>query len=137
MSAAGWISSIVLGLALFAVPFLRYAHFGDAVAAHADHRPRNGGVLRMVGDYHLEVRRRIGRIEVFASDAFRAPVRARAGSVSFGGAHREPLRAAANRLSTRDRFPHRDLRVEVELADGTVLSSDFDALRAQRVSGPD
>ena len=137
MSAAGWISSIVVGLALFAVPFLRYAHFGDAAAAHADHRPRNGGVLRMVGDYHLEVRRRIGRVEVFASDAVRAPVRARAGWVSFGGAHREPLQGAADRLSTLDRFPRQDLRVEVELGDGTVLSSEFEAARAQRGSGPD
>lgn len=132
MSAASWITSVALGLVLFAVPFLRYTHVGDATAAHVDHRPRNGGVLRMVGDYHLEVRRRLGRVEVFASDAVRAPLRARAGWVTFGQTHREPLTAAADRLTAPDRFPGQELRVEIELPDATVLSWDFGALQPGR-----
>ena len=90
----------------------------------------NGGVLRMVGDHHLEVRRRLGRIEVFVSDAVRTPVEARAGWVSFAGAEREPLRAGRDRLSGPDRAPDRAMRVEIELDDGEVLSWDFGAVPA-------
>ena len=94
MSLARRAASIAIGLALFAVPFLRYAHPGDAIAPHTDHRPRNGGALQMVGDYHLEVRRRMGQVEVFVSDAVRAPVRARSGWIRFGDTQREALRAS-------------------------------------------
>ena len=121
-----------LKLVLFALPFLRYVHFGDSSLPHADHAPRNGGVLRMVGDHHLEVRRRLGRIEVFVSDAVRTPVQARAGWVSFAGAEREPLRADRDRLTGPDRAPDRAMRVEIEieLDDGDVLSWDFGAVPA-------
>ena len=128
MSTAHWAGSIALGLALFAVPFLRYAHPGGAIAPHTDHRPRNGGVLQMIGDYHLEVRRRMGQVEVFVSDANRTPVRARSGWLSVGGAPRERLHPGRDRLTAPDPSPHADLRVEVELEDASVLVWDFGAV---------
>jgi hypothetical protein len=49
-----------------------------ALKPHADHKPRHGGVVTMSGDRHVEiVVRRDGFIQLFVSDAVRAPIATR------------------------------------------------------------
>lgn len=127
MTRAGWIAAAALGVALGAVPFLRYLHLGHGVAAHVDHAPRHGGVLRMIGDHHLELVRREGRVELHASDGRRQPVRITRGWVEPAGGARIALDPARDRATAP--IPRGDgaLAVEVELADGTRLAWRFRA----------
>jgi hypothetical protein len=115
VSAARWVGAVAFGLVLGAVPFLRYVHLGSEAAPHSDHPPRNGGELRMVGDHHLELRRRAGLVEVFVSDAARNPIRARAGQVSWANDHREDMQPGPDRLTAPDRYPDEELRIEIQL----------------------
>ena len=87
--------AIAFGLALSSLPFLRYLHLGHATLPHVDHAPRHGGQLHMVGDRHLELVRRRGRIEVFTSDALRQPVAVRGGSL------RQPLLSGRKEVKRR------------------------------------
>lgn len=43
------------------------------LVAH-DHRPHHGGMVGMVGDFHLEVVAESGRIRVYVTDVCRAPL---------------------------------------------------------------
>lgn len=87
--AAGRTGALVLGLALASLPFLQFGlggghrHEGDA---HTDHAPHHGGVLQMVGDYHVEVAAVEDEVRVFVSDALRRPLRAARASARFDDA---------------------------------------------------
>jgi hypothetical protein len=123
VSALRHAAALAAGLALAALPFLRYAHLGGPGAPHADHAPRHGGRLVMTGDHHLEIVRRAGRVEIFASDARRRPLHPRAGTVVFDAARRAPLRWRDRRLVADDDPAARELEAFVVLPDGTRLAA--------------
>jgi hypothetical protein len=102
MTSAGRIAAVALGVFLGAVPFLRYRLATPHPTAHADHAPRHGGILGMVGDHHLEVVRRDGSVEVYVTDAYRRPIAASGGRVEFDTGRTEPLARTGGRLVARD-----------------------------------
>jgi hypothetical protein len=116
--------AVALGLLLGLSPFARYRWGAPHAAGHTDHAPRHGGLLGMIGDHHLEVVRRAGRITLHPSDAHRVPLTVRGGRVRSGDGRVELLRATGRaRLEGVD--PGAGLiACQVELADGTVLSMD-------------
>jgi hypothetical protein len=126
MSAGRLAAALAGGLLLAALPFLRYAHLGGPVAAHADHAPRHGGRLVMTGEHHLELVRRGARVEVFASDAWRSPLRPRDGFVVLDRGARAPLLWRDHRLVADGVPPARELEAVVVLDDGTRLAARFD-----------
>ena len=125
MTAARIGAAVAGGLLLAALPFLHYASFGGAVAAHADHEPRYGGQLGMVGDHHIELRRRNGLVEAFVSDATRHPVQPRAGWVVFDRTRREPLRWNGHHLTGADQREARETDIVV-LVEDQRLALSFD-----------
>jgi len=118
--------AVAAGLFLASFPLLRYWHFGAAHAPHADHEAWFGGQLGMVGDHHIEVVRRMGKVEVYVSDARRQPLQATAAWAVFDDKVRRPLRWESPGFVGEDE-PQAD-RVEavVDLADGSHLALSFD-----------
>jgi hypothetical protein len=126
LKPARWLLAGAVGLALGSLPFLRYVHLGEPVAAHADHAPRRGGQLHMVGDHHLELVRRSGRARVFASDARRRPLQPTLGWIAFDDMARMPLSWDGQGMGAPDLPEARSLTVDLELADGTQLTWTFE-----------
>jgi hypothetical protein len=118
--------AIIVGAILATLPFWRYVHCGGAAAPHADHPARHGGQLGMVGDYHIEVRRHLRRVEAFVSDARRRSVRPLEGWVVFDGATTVPLHWENHRLVGSDQPDARIVEAIVVLSDGTRLATSFD-----------
>ncbi len=116
--------ALAVGALLGAAPFLRYTAPGHAVP-HANHDPRHGGQLVMVGDFHLELVARDGAVELFTSDALRRPLTPRLGSVTFDGGPAQPLRWESQRMVAAAAHGAREAVVAVELTDGTRLSHRF------------
>ena len=116
---------VTLGGALATLPFVHFGHLGDHVAAHADHEPRHGGQLGMVGDHHVEVVRRRGEVQVFVSDAWRRPVQPTSGTVTFDGGTSQPLAWRNHRLVASDHDPARTIGIEVAIRDGTRVATSF------------
>ena len=84
--ALPYIAAIVVGLVLFAMPFLRYGFGGGhshAAGPHSDHGARHGGYLVMLYDYHLELVEHQDAVELYLSDAFRRPLRPASCEVTF------------------------------------------------------
>ena len=126
MTALRLVAAVALGLVLGASPFLRYA-VGEHVHGkpHMDHAPRHGGQLGMVGDHHVEIVRRDGRVEVYVSDAYRRPVEATRGKLVFQGDKIVELGRAEGRLVGEDVASAREVEVEATLVDGTRLVIAF------------
>lgn len=82
-----YVAATVVGLALGAMPFVRYgyggAHAHDA-GPHMDHGARHGGNLLMLRDYHLEIVEREDEVELYLSDERRRPLKPSSCMVSFG-----------------------------------------------------
>jgi hypothetical protein len=116
--------AVAAGLALAALPFLRYLHLGHPALPHSDHAPRHGGALVMVGEHHVELLRKDGRFEVFVSDATRQPVAVSEGWVTRGERTRVPLEPHGDRLAApgADRSA---VEVTVILPDGTPVRARF------------
>jgi hypothetical protein len=123
--AVRFCAAVVVGLVLGALPFVRYVHLGPH-EPHADHEPRHGGQLGMVGDHHVELVRTPGRIAVFVSDARRRPVTPLAGSVVVDGVRAIPLVWRDHRLAGAGADGVRRMDVVVELAGGAQLRMGFD-----------
>jgi hypothetical protein len=90
-----------------------------------DHTPHHGGQLGMVGDHHVEVVRRNGRVEVFVSDAHRRPVEAVSGHLVFVGDKAVAMESSEGKLVCEDVASARELEVEATLTDGTKLAVTF------------
>jgi hypothetical protein len=118
--------AVAVGLLLAAVPFLRYAHVGERGIPHANHEPQHGGQLGMAGDYHIEITRQAGTVDVYVSDAWRRSVQPRSGWLVFDGAATTPLTWASNRLVGADAMPAREIEAIVVLADGSRVAMSFD-----------
>jgi hypothetical protein len=126
MSLLRFISAVALGFVLATTPFLRYAASEhDHGKAHMDHTPRHGGQLGMVGDHHVELVRRDGRVEVYVSDAYRRPVEAVSGRLVFAGDKTLAMERAEGKLVCEDVASARELEVEATLGDGTKLAVSF------------
>ena len=79
-------AAAVVGLGLFAMPFLRYGLGGGhshAAGPHSDHGARHGGHLVMLHDYHLELVEHPDSVELYLSDSFRRPLRPASCTVAF------------------------------------------------------
>ena len=126
MNRAQLVLACGVGAVLAASPFVRYGA-GAPGAPHADHEPRHGGQLGMVGDHHLELVRGRDGIEVFVSDAWRRPLPARDGTLRFDGRDTRPLRWSGDRLVGPDVAGSRAVEAVVTLLDGTRLALTFDA----------
>lgn len=114
------LGAVALGAYLALAPFLRYRLASPHPAAHADHRPRHGGILGMAGDVHLEVVRRQGRIEIFLSDSYRRALRAKGGRVEFADGPSTPLAWQEDRLVAPDHPASDELTCTVLLDDGSI-----------------
>jgi hypothetical protein len=121
------LGAIALGCSLAAVPFLRYRFGSPHPTAHSDHGARHGGVLGMVGDLHLEVVRRGGRIEVYTSDAYRRPLEAIGGDIAFGDGSAAPLTWEGTHLVGADDAASAELKCTVLLEDGRSLEMSVEA----------
>ncbi len=81
-------AAAVVGLGLFAMPFLQYGLGGGhahGAGPHSDHGARHGGHLVMLRDYHLELVEHSDFVELYLSDALRRPLRPMSCSVAFDG----------------------------------------------------
>lgn len=127
MSRGRIVAAIALGLVLAALPFARYRLAAPHPAAHADHAARHGGIVGMDGDLHLEIVRRPDRVEVYPSDAYRRPLRARAGRLTFTSGRAVELAWDGVRLVGPTDPGARGASCTVELADGRAarLSVEF------------
>ncbi|HVM95041.1 MAG TPA: hypothetical protein VMT89_01575 [Candidatus Acidoferrales bacterium] len=114
------------GLLLATFPFLPYLHVGAPRQAHADHAPHYGGLLGMVGDYHIEVLRRRDKVEAFVSDAWRRPVEPKRAWAVFDRATTRQLQWERRRLVTDGLAGSHEIETHVLLADGTSLAITFD-----------
>ena len=125
MTPSRVVLAVVAGLALATLPFLHYMALGG-VEAHADHEPRYGGQLGMVGDHHIELRRQGGVVEAFVSDARRRAVRPRDAWAKFDGGHSTRLEWDRYRLVGADVADAERVEADVILDDGTRLTIGFD-----------
>jgi len=86
--ALPYVAATIVGLGLFAMPFLQYGLGGGhshAAGPHSDHGARHGGHLVMLHDYHLELVEHRDSVELYLSDAFRRPLRPASCTVAFDG----------------------------------------------------
>lgn len=88
-----YIAATVVGLGLFAMPFLQYGLGGGhshPAGPHTDHGARHGGHLLMLHDYHLELVEHRDSVELYLSDSFRRPLRPASCTVAFDGERPTP-----------------------------------------------
>lgn len=126
MTAKRFAVAIAAGLLLATMPLWRYARIGGLGESHMDHEPRHGGQLGMVGDAHVEVVRRLGKVQVFVSDAWRRPLPAANAWAVFDRANRQRLEWSADRFVGDDDPAAREVEAVVTLADGQRLAISFD-----------
>lgn len=122
------LGAIALGLVLASFPLVMFgvgSGHTDGVGPHIDHAPRFGGQLGMVGDHHIELVRKDGRIAIYASDATRRPVRALRGTVRFDDGAAHVLLAERFKLIGKDDADAEEVSCSVWLEDGTHLQLSF------------
>jgi hypothetical protein len=126
MTPLRWTTAVGAGLFLATLPFWRYVPMSGGIGAHMDHEPRHGGQLGMIGEHHVEVVRRRGRVEVFVSDATRRSVRPRSGTLVFDREQQAPLTWDDHRMTAADMPAALDVEARVVLDDGSELAIGFD-----------
>lgn len=121
------LAAVALGLLLATFPFLQYlpvAHVGGG--AHSDHSAHHGGIVGMVGDYHLELVVGTNEVSLYVSDAYRRPLHPRGGSIRFDDEGELPLAWDHGRLvGLKPRGPRQEAQCTAYLDDATVLSMSF------------
>lgn len=94
-------SALAAGCVLFALPFLQSGladSHSHGAGPHMDHDARHGGILLMVGDFHVEVVDGDRTVELFVSDAERRPLRPLAAEASYAGRRQGEVRWESYRL---------------------------------------
>jgi hypothetical protein len=119
-------AAVIVGAILACLPFLVYGTSSHRHAPHADHAPRHGGDLFMIGDYHVELVERPERVELFLSDAVRRPLRPQAGSVALDGGGRVPMQWREQRLVAALEAGMRVDRYALTLPAGELLELSAD-----------
>lgn len=127
--------AVALGLLLGAVPFLQYLPMHGPSAAHADHTPRHGGLLGMVGDVHLELVRRPEGYAVYVTDARRRPIRPRNGTLAFDDRPAVALQPDGYRLVAHETTNCKTVTCTVELDDGKWVSTTFGCTAQRPTAG--
>jgi len=119
--------AIALGLALASLPFVMFGMGGHSHASgpHMDHAARHGGQLGMVGDSHMELVRKDGRLSLYVSDALRRPLTPVRGTLQFGDGEPAPMQHERFCLSGSDNRAAEDVTCTVWLEDGTRLELTF------------
>lgn len=115
------LAAVAVGLLLAALPFLLYGTRTHPHAPHADHAPRHGGALFMLGDHHVELVRADGHASLFLSDAVRRPLRPRTGWLTLDDGNRPELRWRNGRLTAPIPPGRRLLAFGLIADDGTEL----------------
>ena len=118
--------AIALGFSLSTLPFWPYFPFGGQGEPHSDHAAHYGGQLAMVGDHHIEVRRRGGKVDFFVSDAWRRAIHPSAAWAIFDGSVTVPMHWEAHHLVGDDKPAAHEIEAVVILSDGTRLAISFD-----------
>ena len=121
------LTAIVVGLVLFALPFAAYgtgSGHGHA-GPHADHGPRHGGQLIMVGDFHLEMLESEETVELYLSDAFRRPLRPLSATAAFDDERVQRFRWRGYRLVAEKPEGAETISCEVTAREGLRLPARF------------
>lgn len=114
-------AAVAVGLLLAALPFLLYGTRTHPHAPHADHAPRHGGALFMLGDHHVELVRTDAHTSLFLSDAVRRPLRPRSGWLTLDDGSRLALRWQDDRLTAAIPPGRRARAFGLVTAEGTEL----------------
>lgn len=131
------LAALGAGAVLFALPFLQSGlgrtHSHDS-APHMDHAPRHGGVLLMIGQYHLEIVEAGHAVELYVSDALRRPLRPRSGSVSFDGRPAQVLDWSGYRLTATTPPVYGAAEYSIAFEEGPPLSIKLSPTDLARLS---
>jgi hypothetical protein len=118
------LAALLAAPVLLLLPFLLFGggdHHGGA-APHADHDPRHGGRVVMIGDHHVEIVERGGAVEIYPSDAVRRPLPLASGRAISRDGSAHPLAWERDRLLARPPVADTAERYEIAVPDGPVLA---------------
>lgn len=119
-------AAVIVGLLLFAAPFLLYGFGGaHAHAAHSDHGPRHGGHLFMLGDHHLEFVEEGDLVELYLSDSKRRPLRPMGCEVTVGDGDTRSCAWQSYRSVARLQGAGAGAVYRLTVGDGTELSLQY------------
>lgn len=112
------------GLALAGLPFFQsgLGETGSHGAFHMDHQPHHGGRLLMLGNHHLEILEKDGRLELFVSDAERRPLTPDAATIAFDAAAPVPLTWTGYRMTAAFPTGYESAEYRVALAGEPPIS---------------
>ena len=121
-------AAVVVGLVLFAMPFLQYGLGGGHTHAggpHSDHGARHGGHLVMLHDYHLELVEHRDSVELYLSDSFRRPLKPASCTVAYDGRPRTLCEWRGHRSVVSKPIDAQSGLYQLSVGDGEPLTLKF------------